>query len=224
MTQYLSDNVGRLLLLTLGHALLSLVAVLISIVLGVSVGAYVGHLRKYSFLAINLGNVLRALPTLALIAVMIALVGFGFVNITIALVVLALPLILTNAYTAVAGVDRAMVEAARGMGMTDRQILFRVELPNAIPLIMTGVRTAWVYTVATAYLAIFAGYASRPGQIGTLGDIIGNPSGESTSGIVVAAAFEIVLAFAGAGLITLAERALTPTGIKLSRAAAMAPA
>lgn len=223
MFQYLSDNFGRLLLLTLGHAALSVVAVLISIVVGVSVGAYVGHLHKYSFLAINLGNVLRALPTLALIAVMIALVGFGFVNITIALVVLALPLILTNAYTAVAGVDRGMVEAARGMGMTDMEILFQVELPNAIPLIMTGVRTAWVYTVATAYLAIFAGYSTRPGQIGTLGDIIGNPSGEGTTGILVAAIFAVLLAFLGAGLLTLAERAMTPTGIKLARTAAMAP-
>ena len=224
MIQYLSDNFTRLLLLTLGHAILSVVALLISIIVGVTIGAYVGHLHRYSFLAINLGNVLRALPTLALIAVMIALIGFGFVNITIALVVLALPLILTNAYTAVAGVDPGMVESARGMGMTDMQILFRVELPNAIPLIMTGVRTAWVYTVATAYLAIFAGYAARPGVLGTLGDIIGNPSGESTAGILVAAIFAIILAFLGAGLLTLAERAMTPTGIKLAKAAAMAPA
>lgn len=224
MIQYLGDNFGRLLLLTLGHAVLSIVALAISVVIGVALGAYVGHLHKYSFLAINLGNVLRALPTLALIAVMIALIGFGFVNITIALVVLALPLILTNSYTAVTGVDPGMVEAARGMGMTDMEILFRVELPNAIPLIMTGVRTAWVYTVATAYLAIFAGYATRPGQLGTLGDIIGNPSGESTAGILVAALFAVVLAFLGAGLLTLAERALTPTGIKLARAAALAPA
>ena len=224
MIQYLTDNLGRLLLLTLGHAILSLVALLISIVIGVTIGAYVGHLHKYSFLAINLGNVLRALPTLALIAVMIALIGFGFVNITIALVVLALPLILTNSYTAVTGVDPGMVEAARGMGMTDMEILFRVELPNAIPLIMTGIRTAWVYTVATAYLAIFAGYATRPGQLGTLGDIIGNPSGESTAGILVAAAFAVVLAFLGAALLTLAERAMTPTGIKLAKAAATAPA
>lgn len=224
MIQYLGDNFGRLLLLTLGHAVLSIVALVISVVIGVAIGAYVGHLHKYSFLAINLGNVLRALPTLALIAVMIALIGFGFVNITIALVVLALPLILTNSYTAVTGVDPGMVEAARGMGMTDMEILFRVELPNAIPLIMTGVRTAWVYTVATAYLAIFAGYATRPGQFGTLGDIIGNPSGESTAGILVAALFAIVLAFLGAGLLTLAERALTPTGIKLARAASLAPA
>jgi osmoprotectant transport system permease protein len=224
MIQYLTDNFGRLLLLTLGHAILALVALIISVVVGVAVGAYVGHLHKYAFLAINLGNVLRALPTLALIAVMIAVIGFGFVNITIALVVLALPLILTNAYTAVAGVDPGMVEAARGMGMADNQILFQVELPNAIPLIMTGVRTAWVYTVATAYLAIFAGYATRPGQLGTLGDIIGNPSGEGIPAVMVAAVFAIVLAFLGAGLLTLAERAMTPTGIKLARAAAMAPA
>lgn len=224
MIQYFTDNFTRLLLLTLGHAILSLIALIISVVVGVTIGAYVGHLHKYSFLAINLGNVLRALPTLALIAVLIALIGFGIVNITIALVVLALPLILTNSYTAVSGVDKGMVEAARGMGMTGNEILFQVELPNAIPLIMSGIRTAWVYTVATAYLAIFAGYATRPGQLGTLGDIIGNPSGESTAGILVAAIFAIALAFLGAGGLSLAERALTPTGIKLARAASLAPA
>lgn len=224
MLQYLTDNFATLLSLSVGHILLSLAAVAISIVIGVPIGAYVGHLRKYSFLAINLGNVLRALPTLALIAILIPLVGFGFVNITIALVVLALPLILTNAYTAVSGVDRNMVEAARGMGMTGMEILFRVELPNAIPLIMTGVRTAWVYTVATAYLAVFAGYASGAGAPGTLGDIIGNVAGNGIPGILTAAAFEIVIAFAGAALLTLAERAMTPTGLKFARAAAAAPA
>jgi osmoprotectant transport system permease protein len=168
---FFATNAGMLLTLAVGHILLSVVAIVIAVVLGVPIGAYVGHLHRFSFLAINGGNVLRALPTLALVAIMITLVGFGFANITIALVVLALPLILTNAYTAVAGVDPGFVEAARGMGMTDSQILFQVELPNALPLIMTGIRTAWVFTVATAYLAVFAG------SPGTLGDIIGNVSG-----------------------------------------------
>lgn len=216
--QFFADNGGLLLELSLGHIMLSLVAVAVSIAIGVPIGAYVGHLHRFSFLAINVGNVLRALPTLALVAILLTLVGFGFLNITIALVVLALPLILTNAYAAVEGVDRGIVEAARGMGMTDMEILFRVELPNALPLIMTGIRTAWVYTVATAYLAVFAGSPN------TLGDVIGNPSGFGQPGILAAAAVEIVIAFAGAVLINMAERAMTPTGLKLARAAATAPA
>lgn len=216
--QFFVTHGGTLLELTLGHLALSLTAVVFSIAIGVPVGAYVGHLHRFSFLAINVGNVLRALPTLALVAIMLTLVGFGFVNITIALVVLGLPLILTNAYTAVEGVDPGMVEAARGMGMTDMEILFRVELPNALPLIMSGVRTAWVYTVATAYLAVYAGSS------GSLGDVIGNPSGFGLAGVLAAATVEVVIAFAGAALISLAERAMTPTGLKLSRAAAAAPA
>lgn len=186
---FLADNAGTLLTLALGHILLSVVTLVISILLAVPLGAYVGHLHRFSFLAINGGNVLRALPTLALVAIMLTLVGFGFANITIALVVLAFPLILTNAYTAVEGVDSGIVEAARGMGMTDGQILMQVELPNALPLIMTGIRTAWVYTVATAYLAVFAG------SPGTLGDIIGNPSGFGIAGVLAAALVAIVIAF-----------------------------
>ena len=215
---FLADNAGTLLTLALGHILLSVVTLVISIVLAVPLGAYVGHLHRFSFLAINGGNVLRALPTLALVAIMLTLVGFGFANITIALVVLAFPLILTNAYTAVEGVDSGIVEAARGMGMTDGQILMQVELPNALPLIMTGIRTAWVYTVATAYLAVFAG------SPGTLGDIIGNPSGFGIPGILAAALVAIVIAFGGAALIAGLERALTPSGLTLARAAALAAA
>lgn len=222
--QFLADNAGFIAQLALGHIVLSVVAIIVSILLAVPIGAYVGHLHRFSFVAINGGNVLRALPTLALVAIMITLVGFGFLNILIALVVLAVPLILTNAYTAVDGVDPGMVEAARGMGMTDSQILFRVELPNAIPLIMTGIRTAWVYVVATAYLAVFAGYSLSPGKQGTLGDIIGNPSGFGEPGIVGASIVAIVIALGGAGLIGLAERGVTPTGLVLTRRAAMAAA
>lgn len=224
MLQFLSDNIGQLIYVSVGHVFISVLALAISIAIGVSVGAYTGHLRRYSFLAINMGNVLRALPTLALIAVLLPFVGFGLTNITIALVVLALPLILTNTYTAVTGVDPGMVEAARGMGMTSMEILFRVELPNAIPLMMTGIRTAWVYVVATAYLGIFAGYSAAPGQLGTLGDFIGNPSGFGVTGVMTAAIFAIVIAFIGAALITFAERIMTPTGLKLAKAAATTPA
>ena len=134
---FFGTHASQLVSLAAGHLLLSVVAMVVSIVLAVPIGAYVGHLHRFSFIAVNGGNVLRALPTLALVAVMITLVGFGFTNILIALVVLAFPLILTNTFTAVEGVNPGTVEAARGMGMTDMQILFRVELPNAIPLIMT---------------------------------------------------------------------------------------
>jgi osmoprotectant transport system permease protein len=213
VSDYLSffvANAALLLELTLGHLVLSLVAVVIAIVIAIPIGAWIGHLHRFSFLVVNLGNVVRSLPTLAVVAIGIALYGFGFVNITVALVILAFPLVLTNTFTAVEGVDPGSVEAARGMGMTGWQILTRVELPSSIPLIMTGIRTSWVYVVATAYLATFAGDG------GTLGDVISNIEGYNLSGVLAAATVSIALAFLGDALLGLAERGLTPTGLRLA--------
>jgi osmoprotectant transport system permease protein len=215
---FFSEQAALLTRLTVGHILLSVVSVAISIIIALPIGAWIGHLHRGSFLVVNAGNVLRSLPTLAIVAIVIALYGFGYVNITIALVILAFPLVLTNTFTAVEGVDPGTVEAARGMGMTGWQILTRVELPSSIPLIMSGIRTSWVYVVATAYLATFAG------ATGTLGDVIANISGYSLSGVLAAATVSIILAFLGDALLGLAERGLTPTGLRLAqRAPASAP-
>lgn len=206
--KFFADNAGLLLEGAGNQIVLSVVAVVISVVIAVPIGVIIGHLHRWSFLAINGGNVLRALPTLAIIAVGIGLYGLGFVNILIALVILAFPLILTNTYVAVDGVDRDMVEAARGMGLTDLQIVTRVELPNAIPLIMAGIRTASVYVIATAYLAGLAGYT------GTLGDIITNISSYQLSGVMAATIVAIVIAFLGEFVLAGIERWLTPKGLK----------
>ena len=213
MTDYLSfftTQTALLVRLTVGHILLSVVAVVVALVIALPLGAWIGHLHRGSFLVVNAGNVLRSLPTLAIVAIGIALYGFGYVNITVALVILAFPLVLTNTFTAVEGVDPGTVEAARGMGMTGWQILTRVELPSSIPLILSGIRTSWVYVVATAYLATFAG------ATGTLGDVIANISGYSLSGVLAAGTVSIVLAFLGDALLGLAERGLTPTGLRLA--------
>ena len=120
-------------------------------------GVVLGHLHRGSFVAINLANVGRALPTLVVIAFGLTFLGIGFTNVLIALVVLGVPPILTNAYVAVDEVDPDAVEAARGMGMTPRQMLWRVELPLALPLLFAGIRTAAVFIVATATIAAIAG-------------------------------------------------------------------
>ena len=214
MTDYLSffgANAALLVQLTLGHILISVLAILVAVVLGIPLGAWIGHLHRFSFLVVNVGNVLRSLPTLAIIAIGIALYGFGIINITVALVILAFPLVLTNTFTAVEGVDPGTVEAARGMGMTGWQILTRVELPSSIPLISSGIRTSWVYVVATAYLATFSG------SQGTLGDVISNPEGYGLAGVLAAATISIILAFLGDALLGAAERGLTPTGLRLAR-------
>src|ERR1700712_232457 len=218
MTDYLSfftTQTALLVRLTVGHILLSVVAVVIALVIALPLGAWIGHLHRGSFLVVNAGNVLRSLPTLAIVAIGIALYGFGYVNITVALVILAFPLVLTNTFTAVEGVDPGTVEAARGMGMTGWQILTRGELPSSIPLIMSGIRTSWVYVVATAYLATFSG------SQGTLGDIISNVEGYNLSGVLAAATISIILAFLGDALIGAAERPPPPSGLRL---AALPPA
>ena len=126
-----------------------------------------GHLHRGSFVAVNVANIGRALPTLVVIAVGFTFLGIGFTNVMVALVMLAVPPILTNAYVAVDEVDPDAVEAARGMGMTPRQVLRRVELPLALPLLFAGIRTAAVFVVATATIAAIAGG-------GGLGDILVN--------------------------------------------------
>lgn len=209
--QLLLDEAGRQLLL-------SLAAVGAAIVIAMPIGVAVGHLHRWSFLAINGGNALRALPTLAIIAIGIGIYGLGLVNIWVALIILALPLILTNTYVAVDGVSPDMVEAARGMGMNAWQIVWRVELPTAVPLIMAGIRTATVYVIATAYLAGFAG------SPGTLGDIITNPGSYQLAGVMAASIVAVVLAFLAEGVLALAERAVMPKGLALLRAREAAPA
>lgn len=199
-----------------GHVVLSLVSLLVAIVIGVPVGAAVGHLHRFSYLAVNGGNVLRAIPTLGVVAILLGLGQLGFLNILVALVILGLPLILTNTFTAVENVDPGTVEAARGMGLTDVQILLRVELPNSVPLIMSGIRTAWIYIVATAYLASFAG------SPGTLGDVIANIASYQLSGVLLAAAVSILVAFLGELLLAAAQWLLLPRGLTVARRAATA--
>jgi osmoprotectant transport system permease protein len=209
--RFLTHNPG-LLGSSAGHQLLlSAAAVAAAAAISLPLGLVIGHLRRWSFLAISGGNVARALPTLAIIAIGIPLWGLGFLNIMIALVVLAIPPILTNTYVAVSTTDRKMVEAARGMGMRSWQVLTRVEIPVALPLIVAGIRTASVYVIATAYLASFAGTNS------TLGVIISNEGYYGLAGILAATVVIVVVAFAVEGLLVACQRALTSPGIRMLR-------
>ena len=147
------------------HVQLSGLAVGIGAAIALPLGLYLGHTGRGGFIAINVANIGRALPSLALIALglvaSIALgLGLGFWPTLFALVPLALPPILTNTFVAMRAVDADTIEAARGMGLREAQVLRQVELPLALPLILGGVRTAAVNVVATATLgAIVAGGA-----------------------------------------------------------------
>jgi osmoprotectant transport system permease protein len=210
LVQFFGDNAGLLLDKTLEHLVISGLAMMGAMALALPLGVLLGHRHRGSFLAINISNVFRALPSLALISISLALFGLSLLNIEIALIALAIPPILTNAYTAVDGVDPDAVEAASGMGMTERQVLSGVELPLSWPLIFAGIRTAAVYVVATAPLAAIAGG-------GGLGDIILNQPTYGLVGVIAATIVVVVLAFAVDALLGLAQRAVTPRGLHVPR-------
>jgi osmoprotectant transport system permease protein len=213
--EFIVDERELLLEKTWDHLVLSAAAMAIAIGVALPLGVWLGHLHRGSFVAVNLANVGRALPSLAVIAIGIAFLGVGFANVTLALVILAIPPILTNAYVAVDGVEADAVEAARGMGMTPWQVLTRVELPLSLPLIFAGVRTATVFVVATATIAAVAGG-------GGLGDIIVNQASYRLEGVVGAAICVSVLALAADALLGLVQRLVTPAGLR-SQAGALEP-
>ena len=205
--EFVVDERRLILHKTWEHLLLSGAAMAIALVIALPLGLWLGHKHRGSFLAVNVANLGRALPSLAVIAVGFVFLGVGFWSVALALVVLAIPPILTNAYVAVDSVQADAVEAARGMGMTDRQIITRIELPLALPLIFAGIRTATVFVVATATIAAVAGG-------GGLGDIIVNQAGYGLEGVIGAAICVSVLALAADGAVGLLQRALTPAGLR----------
>jgi osmoprotectant transport system permease protein len=180
----------------------------IATLIAVPLGLWLGHIHRGAFLAINTSNVGRALPSLAVIAIGVTIFGLGFTNVMVALVVLAVPVILTNAYVGVDGVDRELTEAARGMGMTGLQTLLHVELPVALPLLFAGLRTAALYIMATTPLAAITG---APGG---LGDVIVNQASYRFVGVVTAALLVSALAFAVDGLFALLQHYVTPRALR----------
>jgi osmoprotectant transport system permease protein len=137
------------------HVKITLLAVGLASALALPVGLWLGHKRRGGFVAVNASNVGRAIPTLAILIIFAAsdAIGIGDRAAIYALAIFALPPILTNTYVGMMGVDPDAVEAARGMGMRERQVVFKVEVPLAMPLIAAGLRTATVQVVATATLA-----------------------------------------------------------------------
>lgn len=140
------------------HLYYSALALLIGIVIAVPVGALIGHYGRGGFLVVGFANWLRSLPDLGLLILLVLLVGLHLISVIVALLVLAIPPLLGGTYAGVRNVDRAVVDAARGMGMRDREILLRVELPNALPLLLGGLRAAALQVIATTAIAAIAGF------------------------------------------------------------------
>ena len=174
------------------HATMSAAAVVAAMVVGLPLGIWLGHRGRGGAVAINLANVGRAIPSLAILALTQQAIGlsgwpgFGARPAFVALVALAVPPLVTNAYVGMRGVEPDVVEAARGMGMTGREVLWRVELPIALPVVMAGLRTAAVQVVATASLAAVTAW-------GGLGRFIVDGFGQRDDPQIVAGAILVAL-------------------------------
>lgn len=205
--RFIADNTGLLLSKSGQTILLSGASMAVALVIALPLGLWLGHRGRGSFLVLAVTNAFRALPSLALIAIMLALLGLGFLNVTVALVVLAIPPILTNAFVGIAQVQADVVDAARGMGTKPLRVLLDVELPLALPLVFGGIRTAAVFVIATTPLGAIAGG-------GGLGDIIVNQPTYGLQGVLAAAITLAALAFATDLALGTIEGALTPRGLR----------
>jgi osmoprotectant transport system permease protein len=192
------------------HLEVSGAAVGAAILISLPLGLWLGHIGKGEFVAINISNVGRAVPSLALLAFFVAYLGVGFLNVTVVLLLLAIPPILTNVYVGVRQVDPETVDAARGTGLSELQIITHVELPLALPIIFGGIRTSAVNVVATATIAPLA-------SVNTLGTPIINANVYGDTGRLGAAILVALLTLAVDVLLTAAQRAVTPAGLKLAR-------
>lgn len=163
--QYFWQHQGEFWLALRQHLALSLAALGISICVFIPLGIWIARRTGAAQVVINLFNGLRVLPSLAILFLALPFLGLGFLPSLVALTVLAIPPVLVNTYTGLRGIEPAVVEAAVGMGMTTRQVLWQVELPMAAPVIISGIRLAAVEVLASATLAAFIGG-------GGLGDFI----------------------------------------------------
>jgi osmoprotectant transport system permease protein len=200
---------SQLLPLLREHLLITIVSVGIATAIALPIGTWLGHGKRGSFLVVTVTNAGRAVPSLGVVFLFFAALGAGFFNIALALVLLAIPPVLLNAYTGVRAVDPEAVDAARGMGLTETQILRHVELPLALPLIFGGIKTSTVNVLATATLGPAAGVV-------TLGDPIINPSSYGDAGRLGAAIVVAALAVAAEVGLSAVQRKLTPEGLRLT--------
>jgi osmoprotectant transport system permease protein len=200
--RFIPDNAHLLLDKALETAKLAFTALGIAILVALPLGLWLGHRHRGLTFALGVSSIGRALPSIAIIGVSIAWLGVGFWNVTFALVVLGVPPILTNTYFAVDGVDRDVVEAARGMGLTERQILTGVELPLGLPLLIAGIRIAAVFVIATATIAGIAGV-----EAGGLGQIMADQVFYTDAGVLAAAFVVAAMALATAGVLAFAQYA-----------------
>lgn len=192
------------------HVVISVAAMVIALLVALPIGLLLGHARRGTLVATNIGNVGRAVPTLGVLIILasISAIGVGDVAAILALALFAIPPLLTNTFAGIAGVDDEVRDAARGMGMGGTAVLWRVELPLAVPLLAAGVRTATVQVVATASLAAVVGS-------GGLGRYVVDGFALQDSTLIVAGAIlTAAISLAAEGVMAVVQRVVTPPGIR----------
>lgn len=191
-------------------------AILIAAVIAVPIGIYIGHTGRGSFLVVGIANSFRALPELGLVVLLVLWMGIALAveAVTIALVALAIPPLLAGTYAGIRNVDRDVVDAARGMGMRERDVVLKVELPIALPLMLGGLRAATLQVIATATIAAFVSLDGL-GRYVIDGQKFGGPEGyaEMAGGAVLIAALAISVELVLAGV----QRLVVSPGLRTTK-------
>jgi osmoprotectant transport system permease protein len=162
---YLRANIDTIASATLRHVYITVTAVIISIVTGVSIGMLIAKHKRLASIIIGIAGIIYTIPSLALLGILVSFVGFGIKPTIIALVLYSQLMIIRNTYVGINSVDPAIVEASTGMGMTRFQLLRMVELPLALPIIMAGVKNIAVMTIGIAAIAALIGAGGLGGLI-----------------------------------------------------------
>ncbi|TCP30568.1 osmoprotectant transport system permease protein [Scopulibacillus darangshiensis] len=208
MIQFLANNGNELLIKIWEHLYISLISVLLGVIIAVPLGIALTRIPKAAGFIMGVVSIIQTFPSLAILAFFIPILGVGKVPAIVALFVYSLLPILRNTYTGVKGVNKNLLEAGRGMGMTSWERIIHVEVPLAIPVIMAGIRLSTVYLIGWATLASFIG-------AGGLGDYIFNGLNLYRPDYIIAGAVpSTLLALIVDFLLGRLEKRVTPKGIK----------
>ena len=212
-------NPGGILDLTWQHLWISGLAVVIACAVAWPIGIWLGHIGRGGPVTVVVANLTRSIPTLALLSIFpLTFLGFGPASAVMALAVFAIPPLLGNAYLGLREVDRGVRDAAYGMGLSGMQVLWRVELPLAVPYLATGFRTAAVQVVATATLAALVG---GPGLGAIINEGFGLGIASGGGEVLAGGLLVVILCLAVEGVLVLAERAITPRPLRHRRRASV---
>lgn len=206
--QFITDPTNDFTGHTIAYLQICAFSIVIAIIIGVGLGVAVSRSATLAFAAINISSFLRAIPVIAFLIAALPYLGVGFEPTVIALIILGIPPILLNTYTGIRGIDPAIIDAARGMGMTRIQIISRIQTPLVLPIIAAGIRTSAVQIVATATLAAIIG-------AGGYGEYIIDGVNRLDNTAILAGAIPVaILAILVEVLLGWLQRALTPKGLR----------